>query len=110
MAANLHAGIQRGINLEFQFQHEITVLLTGTEKTVWRLWNGGPNDRSVFNFIVSLAPLPHPTFKRLSIKDGLEPIILGKKKYADCQQDRGNHRELHLNGHKWKTLIETNEQ
>ena len=68
LAANLHAGVQLRIDLEFELQDEVAVVLVGAQKRVARVGHAGADDLAVFDAILGLAAALLPAVERLAVE------------------------------------------
>ena len=63
LAADLHAGIQLGIHLEFVFEDKIAVVARRAKKAVWCVGLGGADNAAVFNSVGCFAAALDPAIK-----------------------------------------------
>src|SRR5262249_16194591 len=68
VTANLHTRIQFRMDLEFQFQNEMGVVLLGKEERVVRIGNGGTDNLVIFGAIFGLAAALDPAVEVLAVE------------------------------------------
>src|SRR5688572_13855647 len=67
LAANLHARVHAGIDLELQLENEVAVVAVGAEKAVRRAEDRRADDGAVFDGVLGLAPPLHPAVERFAV-------------------------------------------
>ena len=93
MAADLNAGVETGVTLDFEFKNEILEVSLAKE-SVGASFDGFADDDAILDSIRSKASVDLPTVSGLAVEEG-DPFLLGARRRAQCtnNQDRGTHRE-----------------
>ena len=70
LAADLHAGVQLGIHLEFVFEDEVAVVAGRAEEGVRGVEGGGADDAAVLDRVGGLAAALDPAVEVLAVEEG----------------------------------------
>ncbi len=89
-AAELDAGVQLGIHLELQLKNEVTGVVFGTEKTVFRAWHAGDEDFADFGLVKGLSAPLDSVIQILAV-ESLNPVLLTEADGTDEKGGRDGH-------------------
>ena len=93
-AADLHAGVELGIDLEFIFEDEIRVSATGAEEGVRRAGSGGADDATVLDGILGCAAALDPAVEVFAVEES-RPAIVGHGNGGCRKQQEGGAEVIH---------------
>ena len=68
VAADLHARVEPGIDLEFILEDEIRIIATGAEEGVRGVQRRGADDRTIFDFVFGLAAALDPAVQIFAVE------------------------------------------
>ena len=79
LAAELHAGVERGVDFELELQDEIAEIAIGAQKRVTGVGNAGADDLAILGAVLCRPAALLPAGQRLAVEKRAPIFVLGQR-------------------------------